>query len=133
MSEEHKALARRFYSSLSAGKLDVIDEVVAEDFIEHEQSPGLESGREGTRQFFQMMRSAFSEFTMTMEDILADGDRVVVRGKMSGTHQGDFMGIPATGLRIDVPFADFVRFEDGKVVEHWGVTDTGAMMEQLKS
>ena len=132
MSEEHKALARRFYSSLSAGKLDVIDEVVAEDFIEHEQFPVLESGREGTRQFFQMMRSAFSEFTMTMQDILADGDRVVVRGKMSGTHPGDFMGIPATGLRIDVPFADFVRFEDGKVVEHWGVTDTGAMMEQLK-
>ena len=69
---------------------------------------------------------------MTIEDILAEGDRVVVRAKMSGTHQGDFMGIPATGKRIDVPFADFVRFEGGKVVEHWGATDTGAMMEQLK-
>ena len=132
MSEEHKAIARRFYSSISTGKLDVIDEFMAEDFIEHEQFPGLGSGREGTRQFFQMMRSAFSECTMTIEDILAEGDRVVVRAKMSGTHQGDFMGISATGNRIDVPFADFVRFEGGKVVEHWGVTDTGAMMEQLK-
>ena len=69
---------------------------------------------------------------MTIEDILAEGDRVVVRAKMSGTHEGDFMGIPATGKRIDVPFADFVRFEGGKIVEHWSVTDTGAMMEQLK-
>jgi predicted ester cyclase len=78
-----------------------------------------------------MMRSAFSEFTMTIEDILAEGDRVVVRAKMPGTHQGDFMGIPVTGRQIDVAFADFLRFEGGKVVEHWGVTDTGAMMEQL--
>ena len=131
MSEEHKAITRRFYTSISAGRLDVIDEFLAEDFVEHEEFPGLSSGRDGTRQFFQMMRSAFSEFTMTIEDILAEGDRVVVRAKMSGTHQGDFMGIPATGRQIDVAFADFVRFEGGKVVEHWGVTDTGAMMEQL--
>lgn len=132
MSEEHKAIARRFYGSISAGRLDVIDELVAEDAVEHEQFPGLSSGREGTRQFFQMMRTAFSEFTMTIEDILAEGDRVVVRAKMSGTHSGEFMGIAATGRRIDVPLADFVRFEGGKMVEHWGVTDTGAMMEQLK-
>ena len=131
MSEEHKAITRRFYTSISAGRLDVIDEFLAEDFVEHEEFPGLSSGRDGTRQFFQMMRSAFSEFTMTIEDILAEGDRVVVRAKMSGTHQGDFMGIPATGRQIDVAFADFVRFEGGKVVEPWGVTDTGAMMEQL--
>ena len=69
---------------------------------------------------------------MTIEDILAEGDRVVIRAKMSGTHQGNFAGIPATGKQIDVPFADFVRFEGNKVVEHWGVTDSGAMMEQLK-
>ena len=132
MSEEHKALARRFYGSISAGRLDVIDELVAEDAVEHEDFFGLSSGREGTRHFFEMMRTAFSEFTMTIEDILADGDRVVVRAKMSGTHSGEFMGIAATGRRIDVPLADFVRFEGGKMVEHWGVTDTGAMMEQLK-
>lgn len=132
MSGEHKAITRRFYSSISAGRLDVIDEFVAEGFVEHEEFPGLSSGREGTKQFFQMMRSAFSDFTMTIEDIVAEDDRVVVRARMLGTHQGDFMGIPATGKQIDVPFADFVRFEGGKIVEHWGVTDTSAMMEQLK-
>ena len=132
MSEEHKAIARRFYSSISAGNLDVIDQFVAADVVEHEEFPGLSSGRDGVRQMFEMMRAAFSDFTMTIEDIMAEDDRVVVRARMSGTHRGDFMEIPATGKRINVPFADFVRFEGGKVVEHWGVTDTGVMMEQLK-
>ena len=63
--------------------------------------------------------------------MVAEGDKVFIRATMGGTHQGEFMGIPATGKRNEVPFGDFVRFEGGKVVEHWGVTDTGKMMEQL--
>ena len=132
MSAENKDLARRFYEGSNAGKLEVIEEIVADEMTEHEEFPGLASGRLGVRQFFQMMRTAFPDFQMTMEDIFADGDRVVIRARMSGTHHGTFMDMPATGQRMDVPFADFVRFHDGKVVEHWGVTDTGAMMQQLK-
>ena len=132
MSEENRAVARRFYSSISSGNLGVIDEVVAEDVIEREELPGLSSGREGVREFFKMMHAAFPDFAMQIEDILAEGDRVVIRATMRGTHQGDFMGIPATGRQIAVPFTDFVRFDGKKVVEHWGVTDTGRMMEQLK-
>lgn len=132
MSEEHKTIARRFYSGVSQGNLEVIDEVVAEDMKEHEEFPGLSPGREGVRQFFQMMTAAFSDFTMTIEDIVAEGDRVAVRARMSGIHQGEFMDMPATGKRITVPTVDFFRIEHNKVVEHWGVTDTGVMMEQLK-
>ncbi len=131
MSEENKEKARRFYAAINAGRLEIFDELVAEDLVEHEEFPGMAGGREGVRQFFQMMRTAFSDFKMTIEDMVAEGDKVFIRATMGGTHQGEFMGIPATGKRIEVPFGDFVRFEGGKVVEHWGVTDTGKMMEQL--
>ena len=82
--------------------------------------------------FFELMRTAFSGFAMTIEGIVSEGDDVVIRATMSGTQKTEFMGIPASGKQMKVPFADFVRFRDGKVVEHWGVTDTGAIMEQLK-
>ena len=131
MSEENKEITRRFYEAINAGRMEIIDEVVAEDLVEHEEFPGLASGREGVRQFMQMMRTAFSDFTMTIDDMVAEGDKVFIRATMGGTHQGEFMGIPATGKRIEVPFGDFVRFEIGKVVEHWVVTDTGQMMQQL--
>ncbi len=131
MSEENKEIVRRFYAAINAGRLEIIDELVAEDLVEHEEFPGVASGREGVRQFMQMMRTAFPDFAMTIEDIVAEGDKVFIRATMRGRHRGEFMGIPATGKQIEVPFGDFVRFEGGKVVEHWGVTDTGKMMEQL--
>jgi steroid delta-isomerase-like uncharacterized protein len=131
MSEENKEVARRFYEAINAGRLEIIDELVAPNLVEHEEFPGISGGREGVRQFFQMIRTAFPDFTMTMDDMVAEGDRVFIRATMRGTHKGEFMGIPATGRQIEVPTGDFARFEGGKVVEHWGVTDTGKMMQQL--
>ncbi len=131
MSEENKAIARRFYEAISAGRLEIVDELVAANMVEHEEFPGLAHGREGVRQFMQMMRTAFPDFKMTLEDMVAEGDKVFIRATMEGTHQGEFMGIPATGKRIEVPMGDFVRFHGGQAVEHWGVTDTGMMMQQL--
>ena len=68
---------------------------------------------------------------MTIEDTIVEGDKVVTRVRATGTHQGDFMGIPATGNRIDVPLIDIARIRDGKIAEHWGVMDGAAMMQQL--
>lgn len=131
MSEANKALVRRFYEQISAGKVDVIDELVADDLIEHEEFPGLEPNKAGVRSFFETMRAAFPDFEMTVEDMIAEGDKVFVRGTMTGTHEGEFLGVPPTSRKITVPMGDYVRFSNGQVVEHWGVTDTGAMMEQL--
>ena len=66
MSEENKEITRRFYEAINAGRMEIIDEVVAEDLVEHEEFPGMAGGREGVRQFFQMMRPAFSDFKMTI-------------------------------------------------------------------
>ena len=131
MSEANKAVAKRLYESINAGRLEIVDEVVADNFVEHETFPGVAPNREGLRQMFGMMRTAFPDFQMTIEDMIAEGDRVFIRARMAGTHKGEFLGIPPTGKRIAVPFGDFVRLEAGRVVEHWEVTDTGAMMQQL--
>jgi steroid delta-isomerase-like uncharacterized protein len=128
----NKDTTRRFYDEvINQGKLDLIDELVSSDFVEHEEFPGLGNTREAVKGFFTMFRSAFPDMKFTMEDILEDGDKIVVRAMITGTHKGEFMGIPATGKSVRVQAIDMVRFENGKMMEHWGATDTAGMMEQL--
>jgi steroid delta-isomerase-like uncharacterized protein len=131
MPEDAKLLLRRFYDGVSAGNLDIIDELVADDFVEHEELPGLEPGKQGVKQFFQMYRAAFPDLRMEPHEVLADGDLVAARVTVTGTHQADFIGIPATGGRIDVQVFDMLRIRDGRAIEHWGVMDAMAMMRQL--
>jgi steroid delta-isomerase-like uncharacterized protein len=131
MSEAHKALVRRFYDEINAGRIEIVDELISEDIVEHDRFPGLEPNRNGVRQLFAMMHQAFEGFRLEVEDVFTDGDTVIARGLMTGTHNGEFMGIAPTGKNVAVPFADFVRIKDGRCVEHWGVTDTGIMMQQL--
>ena len=131
MSEGNRELTRRFYELVNAGEVDALMELMADDFVDHEEFPGLPSDKHGVRQFFTMMREAFSDFRIEPHDVVVEGDRVAVRMSMTGTHDGDFMGIPASGRKIDVPGFDLVRIRDGKAVEHWGVTDNLAMMQQL--
>ncbi|MEK7214558.1 MAG: ester cyclase [Chloroflexota bacterium] len=131
MSEENKAAVRRFYAQINKGNLGIIDELVADNFVEHDEFPGLTPTKDGVRQLFQLMRAAFPDLQMVAEDMVAEGDKVFVRASMRGTHRGEFMGIPATGRQVNVPMGDFVRLTNGKIVEHWGATDTGMMMQQL--
>jgi steroid delta-isomerase-like uncharacterized protein len=131
MSEANKALARELYDKLSAGDLSVIDRQFADNLVDHEELPGLPNTRQGVRQFFEIFRGAFPDLRMSAEDIIAEGDKVVVRAQMQGTQRGEFMGIPATGKRIDLPVIDIMRVQDGKFIEHWGAMDSGMMMQQL--
>lgn len=132
MTEDNKSIMRRAYDEiLNEGNLDVADEIIAEDMTEHEQFPGLEPGREGFKGFVTMFREAFPDLQVTVEDMIAEDDKVAARVTMRGTHQGKFLGIPPSGNRIEVPVVDIVRFADGMGVEHWGVTDNMAMMVQL--
>ena len=131
MSDANKALTRQFYERFNAGDLTLVDDLVADDFVEHEELPGLEPTKAGLRQLFEGFHAAFRDGKFEVDDIIADGDIVAVRVRMTGTHEGEFMGVPATGRTINVGVADFLRFDDGMVVEHWGVMDTGALMQQL--
>jgi steroid delta-isomerase-like uncharacterized protein len=128
----NKDTMQRFYEEVSAGNLGIIEELISEDLVEHDEFPGIEQSRAGVRQFFEMSRAAFPDLTFVVEHMLEEGDTVMAHGRMEGTNEGEFMGTPATGSRVSVPFADVVRFgSDGLAVEHWGVTDSGMMMQQL--
>jgi steroid delta-isomerase-like uncharacterized protein len=131
MSETNKELARRFYDRLNAGDLSVIDELVSDDLVEHEEFPGLEPNKAGVKKMFEMFQAAFRDGKFEVDDMIAEGDKVFVRARMTGTHQAEFMGVPATGRTISVGVGDFLRMENGLAVEHWGVMDSGALMEQL--
>jgi steroid delta-isomerase-like uncharacterized protein len=131
MSDDLKGTVQRFYDELNKGNLDIIDEVLSEDFVDHEEFPGLEPNREGVKQFFAMFRAAFPDLRMEADDMVAEGDRVVARLTARGTHQGDFMGMPPSGKAVEVAVYDMLRFQDGKVAEHWGLFDAMTMMQQL--
>ena len=129
---DHAATMRRVYELISAGDIDGFGELVADDFVEHEETPGLEPTKDGVLQFFRMYRTAFPDLRMAAEDVLVSGDKVVARARATGTHQGEFLGIPASGRSIDVQLIDIIRFgDDGLAREHWGVIDALAMMQQL--
>lgn len=126
-------LARRFYDEvMNAGKLDVVDELCSADFVEHEEAfPGMTQDRDGVKDFVRVMRTAFPDLHITPESVLADDDRVMVRFRMTGTHDGDFMGMPPTGRKVDLTGYDEARVVDGRAVEHWGAMDGVELMRQL--
>jgi steroid delta-isomerase-like uncharacterized protein len=126
------ALMNRIYNEvINQGKLEVFDELVSTDMVEHEKLPGFEPNKEGVKQWFQMMHTAFPDLQFMVDDIFAAGQKVVARITMNGTQQGEFLGIKPTGKKIAVEGIDIVRFDNGKLVEHWGVTDAMTMMQQL--
>jgi steroid delta-isomerase-like uncharacterized protein len=129
---DHLATMRRLYDLINAADIEGFGEVLAADFVEHEETPGLSPTREGVMEFFRMYIAAFPDLRFDSEDMLSSGDKVVTRAKATGTHEGEFMGIPPTGKHVDVQLIDIVRFgDDGLAHEHWGVFDALAMMQQL--
>jgi steroid delta-isomerase-like uncharacterized protein len=129
---DHAVAMRRLYDLINAGDIDGFGELLAEDFVEHEEMPGLEPSKEGVKQLFHMYRAAFPDLRMETQDVLVSGDKAVARVRATGTHQGEFLGMAATGKSVDVQLIDITRFgDDGLAREHWGVFDALAMMQQL--
>lgn len=129
---DHTATVRRLYDLLNAHDVDAFGELIADDFVEHEELPGGDPTREGVKDFFRMQIAAFPDLAMTPEDVVDGGEKVVARVRLTGTHRGELMGMPATGRSVDVQLIDIMRLaDDGLVHEHWGVFDTTAMMQQL--
>lgn len=130
--EQLKLLAKRFYEEvLNHGEIAVIDELIADDFVEHESMPGVPSTREGVGVWVALMRSAFPDLVVTVNNVAVEGNEIWVHSVIRGTHLGTFMGIPATGRPVEIAGFDRVRVRDGKAVEHWGITDNLALLQQL--
>lgn len=130
-SDENKAVVRRFYTEvLEAGNVSLLSEIAVPDYDEHDPIPGQTNGREGLKQRVEMLRSAFQP-RFTLEDIIAEQDKVVVRWTNHGTHVGEFMGIPPTSKSFSIAGIDIHRLQDGKLAEHWHVVDMLSQLQQL--
>lgn len=129
---DYAGTMRSGYERLSAGDLAGFGDLLAEDLVEHEETPGFAPTKEGTLAFFEMLRGAFPDLKMSVEDLLADGTKTVARVTVTGTHRGDFMGVPPSGKSVVMQVIDIMRFDDsGRVCEHWGAADMLALMQQI--
>jgi steroid delta-isomerase-like uncharacterized protein len=129
---DYSMTMRNAYDRINEGDIDGFAALLADDFVEHEETRGLSPTKEGVLEFFRMYRAAFPDLHMAPEDVLTSGDKTVARVRATGTHQGELMGIPPTGKRVDVQLIDIMQFDDaGSVREHWGVVDMMSMIQQL--
>jgi steroid delta-isomerase-like uncharacterized protein len=130
--EENKAIVRRLLDEvINKGNLDVVDELVARDYVYSAPGSPEMRGPEGFKQLISMYRSAFPDMQMTEDDMIGEGDKVVSRWTATGTHRGELMGIPPTGKRATVTGIIISRIAGGKVVEDHEVLDSMGMMQQL--
>jgi steroid delta-isomerase-like uncharacterized protein len=128
---DHAATMRTTYERINAGDISGFGNLVADDFVEHQGLPDLPT-KEGTLEFFRVLLAAFPDWRMTVEDLIASGDKAVARVQVTGTHKGEFLGVPPAGARVDVQLIDIMRFNGtGQVCEHWGVADMLSLMQQL--
>lgn len=132
-TEESKALMWRITDEIwNNGRLDLIDELIAEDLVDHVELAGLEgSGRARYRASVELTRAAFPDYRNPLDFVVAEGALAVSYGRSTGTHRGEYFGISATGRTIDVPTFGILRFENGQAVERWGMSDSLAIMRQL--
>ena len=127
-------LIKRFYEEvIGGGQIDLVDELATDDLVDHEQGlPGQPPGREGVKFFINAMREAFPDIqAKAIEPTLVDGDLEAARAVLTGTHQGELMGVAATNRSVEFETLDIIRVEGGRVAEHWGVTDVMSLMQQL--
>jgi steroid delta-isomerase-like uncharacterized protein len=110
--------------------MSVIDELLDPSYVNHNM-PAPAPGNEGFKQVIMMFRNAYPDLHVTVEDVIAEGDKVASRGTWRGTHQGEFMGVPATGKQVAVSYSDIWRVENGKFVENWVQMDLLGLMQQL--
>lgn len=130
--EKNKALARRIYEEvIDGGNVSMIDELFAPNFIDHSFAPGKEAGVNDVKRAFTEFRKAFPDARVSIEDMLAEGDKVIARFTWRGTHQGRFMGVAPTGKKVAMSVIDIIRFADGKAVERWGAEDNLSLWQQL--
>jgi steroid delta-isomerase-like uncharacterized protein len=137
MLDDNKALVRRFVDEFqTAGKVEVVDELVAADLIHHSGPAWTRPasvGREGAKQVIAALRAAFPDLHAVIHDQIAEGDKVVTRKTFHGTHRGEFRGASPTGKQVSIDIIDIVRIANGQMVEHWSAIDWMALMQQLET
>ena len=130
--ERNKSVLRRFYEEFwNRGDVEVIDEIISDDYIDHQPLPDSPSGKAGFADLIRMWKRGFPDGGETVDALIAEGDLVVGRFTFRGTHTGEFMGIAATGRLVTMTGIDVVRIVDGKIVEFWYAEQLHDLLRQL--
>ncbi len=129
--EENKTIVRRYQEIYNSNDLDRLTEVVSEDVLTPNIMPGIPTGLEGAKAAHRLMLAGFPDYETVIEDIFAEGDKVAARITVTGTHTGEFIGIPATGKRVQFTGIYIARISNAKIVEHWGEEDSVSLLQQL--
>jgi steroid delta-isomerase-like uncharacterized protein len=131
-TEESKATMRRYFSVFEQGNIDLLERLLAPDYVNHSPAtPDLPTGPEGVKGVVAMFRSGMPDLRVIVEDMIAEGDKVATRYTLEGTHEGELFGVPPTGQRLSIKSISVERVLDGKIRDHWRITDSLDMMQQL--
>ena len=131
-TDQIKSLARQLLEDdISRGDEAVAERIIHPDFVDHTNPPGMQHGLAGHKAIVRLFRTAFPDQWWQIEDLIAEGDKIVARTTMTGTHHGDFFGIPPTGRSVTLTGVHIMRVADGRVIEHWGSNDDLGLMRQL--
>ena len=133
-SKQNEALAHRFHMDIfQAGKMDVADEILSPNFVNHFKGipPEMQHGPDGVKRYAVALRTAFSDMQIIHDDVITQGDKVIIRWTSTGTQDGDMFGIPPTGKSMSITGIDIFRIEEGKIIELWQNWDQMGIMQQL--
>ena len=131
MPDAHDVIRRLIEDVYGEGKVELIDELIHEDYVEYPMPEGFSPDREGLRNFVEALRAALSDVQATVERVLVDGDQLAFRWRITGTHSGEFMGIPPSGNHIETTGNDVGVMREGKLVERWCEQDMLSLLTQL--
>jgi steroid delta-isomerase-like uncharacterized protein len=132
--EENKTTVLKAFEAVNQQDLAAMDELMASDFYSHSVPPGMPPTRESHKQALSSLFSAFPDYHVTVEDMVAEADKVVARLTVRGTHRGNLFGaIPPTGKQVAWKAVDIFRLADGKIVEYWLVADNLELLQQLQA
>lgn len=132
MAEQDKARIHEFIERVfNQHDVDAAGEYLSADLVDHNPWPGFPGTLQGFKDGTKAFLAAFPDTRIDIDEILSDGDKLIIRNRLSGTNSGAFMGMPATGKRAEVEGIDIVRMVDGKQAEHWGVFDAAGLLQQL--
>ncbi len=124
-------LQKKMGEAINTGNLDALREIIAPNITEHDPAPNQGKGPDGYITMFTDMRTAFPDIKVDVESMVADEEQVAMAYTMSGTHKGNFLGIPATGKKIKARGVQIAKFKDGKMVERWGSSDELGILKQI--
>jgi steroid delta-isomerase-like uncharacterized protein len=129
--DSHKAIYEGIIEAIGRGDPAALDDLMSPDFVDHNPLPGQASGRDGFKEWMAAARASFPDLVGTVEEVVAENDRVAARMTWRGTHRGTFAGVTATNKRVSMSAFHIVRFEDGQAVEWWGTADLFGALQQL--